>query len=331
MWQPVAVNWQRPPYSLRNVTEVGKIELFGSTGRRNDFYRHVSPKRFDCLMSGLLWGGAASFLPWTVLLISLMSACYSTCHVRRERFQKSSSYHNSGTAEWKRFNICLLFWLGAHYTSRDLRTISNCLSACARAHPFFTSRDWLCQSRPYLVCWMTSCLYANCTGWQKHWSARAHVRAPFSYLGIGWADRVHIWCAEWHHVHMKIEQIGKGIGLHVRACVPLFGILGSAGPIALILSTLNDTKFICRLHRSAKALICTCARAHPFFISGDRLGRKCLYQVCWMITCLYVEFTSRQRYWSARAHVRTPFSYLGIGWADSAHIWTLVCWMTPRI
>ena len=72
---------------------------------------------------------------------------------------------------------------------------------------------------------------------------------------------------------MNIAQVGKDISMHVRTCVPLFSMWGSAGPIALILSMVKNTMFLSILHGLAKTLICTCAREYPFFISVDRLGR----------------------------------------------------------
>ena len=59
------------------------------------------------------------------------------------------------------------------------------------------------------------------------------ARAPFPYLGNSWTDCAEIWYVVRDPLAKRFTEVDDGIQLHVRACAPLFLILGTAGRIAL--------------------------------------------------------------------------------------------------
>ena len=59
------------------------------------------------------------------------------------------------------------------------------------------------------------------------------MRAPFPYLGNSWADCAEIWCVVRDQLARQFTQTQGRVHLHVRTCVPLFRISGTAGRIAL--------------------------------------------------------------------------------------------------
>ena len=78
----------------------------------------------------------------------------------------------------------------------------------------------------------------------------------------------------------------------------------------------------CTLH----VLVCTCAPADApqCFVSRERPDGLCLNVVRGYRFISYEFYTTQWWGASARAHVRTPFPYLGNGWTDCAEIWYVV-------
>ena len=71
---------------------------------------------------------------------------------------------------------------------------------------------------------------------------------------------------------MLIRQVMGGVHLRVRACaradVPSVPYLGNGRTDSLKFGAWLDINWLCVLHYSGVGRICTCARAHPFSVSG---------------------------------------------------------------
>ena len=63
------------------------------------------------------------------------------------------------------------------------------------------------------------------------------------------------------------------VPLHVRTCTPLFCISATTGPIGLKFCTQSGIPQLVMVHTLNFRCHCTCARAHPFFVSRKLLGR----------------------------------------------------------
>ena len=104
--------------------------------------------------------------------------------------------------------------------------------------------------------------------------------------------------------------------MRVRTCTPQFYISGTAGPIGFKFGVWLGTTHPSVLHMSGVGCFCACARAHPYFISQERLGQLRSNFVCgW--GPIILQFPICQTWVaSARAHVHTPILYFRNGWAD---------------
>ena len=68
-----------------------------------------------------------------------------------------------------------------------------------------------------------------------------HVRTHFPYFGNGWTDCAEIWYVVGDQLARQLTQTEDGVHLHVRTCVPLFHISGTALRIALKFGMLLET------------------------------------------------------------------------------------------
>ena len=80
-----------------------------------------------------------------------------------------------------------------------------------------------------MLCGQISLSYAFYTtqGWDA--SARAHVRTPFRYLGNDWTHCAEIWYVVRDQLAWQFTQAQGRVHLHVRTCMSLFRISGTAG------------------------------------------------------------------------------------------------------
>ena len=62
--------------------------------------------------------------------------------------------------------------------------------------------------------------------------ARAN-ELTLSYVGDGWTDCAKIWCVVRSQLSKRFAQVKSWVLLHVRTCVPIFHVSGTAGRIAL--------------------------------------------------------------------------------------------------
>ena len=90
-----------------------------------------------------------------------------------------------------------------------------------------------------IICRSVSYAFYNTQG--RGASARAHVRTPFLYLENGWTDRAEIWYVVRVQLSWQFTSTRAGVHLHVRTCVPLFRISGTAGRTALKFGILSVT------------------------------------------------------------------------------------------
>ena len=137
------------------------------------------------------------------------------------------------------------------------------------------------------------------------------VKMAWQYLGNGLTEWVQIWHTARYYTPANNACPNFEVPMHVRTCTPLFCISETTRPISLKFCIQATAQQPLLVHTSSKGCDCTCARAHPSFISWKLAARfswnfaytQVSYNHCWCSSQCWGA--------AARAHVRTPPLYLG--------------------
>ena len=121
--------------------------------------------------------------------------------------------------------------------------------------------------------------------WVRVESARKNESST-TLLGNYWADWDEIWYIAWYVIASRGAHLKLRVPLHVRTCAPLFSISETTGPIGLKFCTQSGIPQLVMVHTLNFRCLCTCARAHPFFVSRKLLGRLSWNLELYPLSCI---------------------------------------------